>query len=547
MRTHLYYIFRDNTSLTIYGLENPHKTYAAEEDVEVLWGLNTDGEALTGYIPTNDVNHWKEVCLDFLGFIPDQVDLKEMNWKQTALSAQLRIGLSDDHEEYMYAQRARVYCLLLLGGLLIPNASGNKIPFFYIQFFMDIERCSTYSWGGVTLACLYHNLCEAALGKRTDVGGALTLLHLWAWERIPIIRPTMLNPVPIDYLPCAIAWTGPASYVKAPGHCVETFREQFSRMHADQFIWRPYVHRNLPDVCVADRPIWTSSTTIICWNLVEPYVPERVLRQFGIVQPYIPLVNRFHGADFLKQDRRGKAGRNWVDWHANHLQAWDNMHDTVYVDLEYSMEPIALDEYMDWFRRITVVYITKPDVHAQEGLQQTAASHNYAVETLHRICHYLNQQDMSGHPALYTISRMVEDGLHISGEPEMMDCRPSQRSELDIDMPVRQKGKRRGKKKTGEESSSARMVVYSDDDFMPPPPPSSVVLGRHSVSHTGGTGEDIGLSDVPQSPPRSSVRDDFFGADLQNMVVQDTPPSRLPTSRIGKGIRGLFIRKRRDD
>ncbi|XP_042023067.1 protein MAIN-LIKE 2-like [Salvia splendens] len=71
------------------------------EDVEVMWGLNTDGEALTGYIPTKDVNHWKEVCLDFLGFIPDQVDLKEMNWKQTALSAQLRIELSDDNEEYI--------------------------------------------------------------------------------------------------------------------------------------------------------------------------------------------------------------------------------------------------------------------------------------------------------------------------------------------------------------------------------------------------------------------------------------------------------------
>ncbi|XP_042017751.1 protein MAIN-LIKE 1-like [Salvia splendens] len=175
------------------------------EDVEVLWGLKVDGDALTGYIPTKDVNYWKTVSLDFLGFIPDAVDLKEMTWKQTSLSNQLRIELSDDHGQYIYVQRARVYCLLLLGGLLIPNASGNKISFFYLQFFMDVERCASYSWGGATLACLYHNLCEAALAKRTDVGGALTLLQLWAWERIPIIRPKMLNPVPIDDVPCAIA------------------------------------------------------------------------------------------------------------------------------------------------------------------------------------------------------------------------------------------------------------------------------------------------------------------------------------------------------
>ncbi|XP_042016975.1 uncharacterized protein LOC121765008 [Salvia splendens] len=187
----------------------------------------------------------------------------------------------------------------------------------------------------------------------------------------------------------------------------------------------------------------------------------------------------------------------------------------VWTDVEYSMEPISVDEYMDWFRRITVVYLTKPGVHAQEGFHETASSHNYAVETLHKIRHFLSEQDMTGRPDLFTILRMVEDGLQISGEAETMDYRPSQRSELDIDMPVRQKRNRRGKKKAGGESSSSRMdtqlVDDSDDDFMPPPPPRSAVRGRHSVSHTGGTGEDISLSDVHQSPPRSSMRDDFLG------------------------------------
>ncbi|XP_042059635.1 protein MAIN-LIKE 1-like [Salvia splendens] len=175
------------------------------EDVEVLWGLKVDGEAVTGYIPSKDAGYWTQACLDFLGFIPYTVEMKELVWKPTSLSKQLRVELSDDHDQYIYVKRARVYCLLLLGGLLNPNASGNKIPFFYLQFFMEVQRCASYSWGGATLSCLYHNLCEAALAKRTDVGGALTLLQLWAWERIPIIRPTMLNSVPIDYVPCALA------------------------------------------------------------------------------------------------------------------------------------------------------------------------------------------------------------------------------------------------------------------------------------------------------------------------------------------------------
>ncbi|XP_042019093.1 serine/threonine-protein phosphatase 7 long form homolog [Salvia splendens] len=240
------------------------------EDVEVLWGLKVDGEAVTGYIPPTQPGYWQDRCLDFLGFIPDASELKEMAFKQTSLSRQLRIEMNDEHEHNIYAQRARIYCLLLLGGLMIPNATGNKIPFFYLQFFMDIERCSTYSWGGATLACLYHNLCEAAIAKRTDVGGALTLLQLWAWERIPNIRPRMLDPVHTDYLPCASAWNGPASY----------------------FIWMPYLQRQLPESCDAGRPVWMSITTLISWNLAEPH---RVLRQFGIFQPYIPQLPRFHG------------------------------------------------------------------------------------------------------------------------------------------------------------------------------------------------------------------------------------------------------------
>lgn len=176
------------------------------------------------------------------------------------------------------------------------------------------------------------------------------------------------------------------------------------------------------------------------------------------------------------------------------------------------------------------------------------------MEKLQQIRHFLSGRDMTSQPDLLTISEMVEDGLQVCGEAEMMECRPSQRSELDIVIPVtmRQKGERRGKKKTacGESSSSrmdAHLVDDSDDDFEAPPPPRSAVRGRHSVSHTGGTGEDIGPSDNYRSPPRSSVRDDFFGVDLDNTIVQDTPPSRWPTSRISKGFRGLFMRRRRDD
>lgn len=137
--------------------------------------------------------------------------------------------------------------------------------------------------------------------------------------------------------------------------------------------------RNLPDICIAGQPIWMSMTSLICWNLVEPHMPQRVLRQFGIVQPYIPILNRFHPEEFRKQDRRGKSGRDWVTYHHNYIQEWDNRHGLLWSDYDFSNEPVASDEYMNWFRRITVVYLTQPGKHAQEGFHETASSHSYAV------------------------------------------------------------------------------------------------------------------------------------------------------------------------
>ena len=57
------------------------------------------------------------------------------------LSNHLRIDQGDEEENYIYVQRARVYCLLLLGGLMISNTSVTKFHF---------STCnSLWMWNGV--------------------------------------------------------------------------------------------------------------------------------------------------------------------------------------------------------------------------------------------------------------------------------------------------------------------------------------------------------------------------------------------------------------
>ena len=102
-------------------------------------------------------------------------------------------------------QHARIFVLLLLGCLILPDTSGRKIPFHHILLLDGENQCSQLSWGAAALATLYHYLCEASCQKRKDIGGPLALLQMWAWERIPNIRPEIVDRVEYDgTTPCGI-------------------------------------------------------------------------------------------------------------------------------------------------------------------------------------------------------------------------------------------------------------------------------------------------------------------------------------------------------
>ena len=149
---------------------------------------------------------------------------------------------------------------------------------------------------------------------------------------------------------------------------------------------------------------------------------------------------------------------------------------------------------------------------------------------------------MTNQSNLATIMKMIENSRQICGESELMDIHPSQRSELDIDMPVTKKSRHHAKKSSQGASSSSRRDVWlgddSDDDFVDPPPPTSLGRGRHS----SGTSDDIRPDGDFRTPPRSSVHDTFFDVDLETAVVPDTPN---PPSKYSRGLRGLFMRSSR--
>ena len=90
---------------------------------------------------------------------------------------------------------------------------------------------------------------------------------------------------------------------------------------------------------------------LICFWLVEKHTPDRVVRQFGMVQeipPYVDTDDAFHDIDL-----KGKIAVNWSEKHYGHIQVWNSRARSLChgVRLEGAMSLAHL--YFDWYGRVT--------------------------------------------------------------------------------------------------------------------------------------------------------------------------------------------------
>ena len=97
----------------------------------------------------------------------------------------------------------------------------------------------------------------------------------------------------------------------------------------------------------AGRAVWMATIPLVCFHLVEIHTPDRVVRQFGMIQE-IP-----HDVDtntiLHAIDLREKVGVDWMRKHAVHILEWGNR-------LQRRCEAVVGDmppqhPYFGWFKR----------------------------------------------------------------------------------------------------------------------------------------------------------------------------------------------------
>lgn len=173
--------------------------------------------------------------------------------------------------------RARGYLLYLLGTTLFVDKSQSSVPSNYLPLLEDLTAVQRYAWGAATLAYLYYQLGVASRGKAMQISGCLTLLEAWIYEHFPMFSQGV-RPGCTPGMPRARRWNNIAAATKDKDSLI-TYRVMLDKMIPERVLWTPY---GIPAEQIGRVCLYHGCIRFIHFN--EAYMPERVTRQFGIVQ-----------------------------------------------------------------------------------------------------------------------------------------------------------------------------------------------------------------------------------------------------------------------
>ncbi|KAL0325406.1 UNVERIFIED_CONTAM: hypothetical protein Sradi_5109900 [Sesamum radiatum] len=136
--------------------------------------------------------------------------------------------------------------MCIIGGILCPDATGNTVSLLYLRHMEIIDEERPSNWGTAVLAYLYRELCMASQRGKTNIGGAMQLLQIWAWSRIITLAPIPSNnaadlmPTVIDVEnilpipPYAARWSYHISRTHTAHNAIRIIRNTLDRMQENE-------------------------------------------------------------------------------------------------------------------------------------------------------------------------------------------------------------------------------------------------------------------------------------------------------------------------
>ncbi|KAL5794267.1 hypothetical protein ACOSP7_002861 [Xanthoceras sorbifolium] len=318
------------------------------QDVALMLGLAIDGKPVIGITHTT----CSSVCGKYLGRVPDSNyasgGMVKLSWLKEFFS-----NCPEDASSEEVEQHTRAYLLYLVGSTIFSTTTGNKVPVMYLPLFEDFEEAGTYAWGAASLSFLYRALGNASVKSQSTICGCLTLLQCWSYYHLNIGRPK-LNRDPIhDHFPFVLRWKGKQSG-PTTNRDVVFYRKALDALKPVDVDWLPYKYMDstvIPEDIKSTLILGRSKTMLICFDKAERHLPDRCLRQYGMLQAIPEDVPRW-----VRKSRGVDGGVDLSSKMEAELNEWADRRLHIVEDDENVDE----SEYMQWYFRITRKVVGRP-------------------------------------------------------------------------------------------------------------------------------------------------------------------------------------------
>ncbi|KAL0349351.1 UNVERIFIED_CONTAM: protein MAINTENANCE OF MERISTEMS [Sesamum angustifolium] len=326
---------RDGTVLSQQSQHRSDEILDGDID-EVIWGLPIDGEPVSGTDLERTSVQWQEYCMLYIGFAPEEGALKGSRLQVKAIISHIsRVHITPATPHLTVVQYAHAVALLLLGGTMCPDLLGNLVSLLYLAKLDDIVAARNYSWGSVVLAFLYRELCNASEKGKAAIDLGLVTHHSTlsrTWCSTCTYGPHQIdNNRVLPGAPYGAMWNCEHTFTQTVRTNVRVIRDILDEMQYDQFIWQPYdMESNVIMAYTGDfnPQLWRSICPLIFYTIVEMHHPERVLRQFGMMQN-IPDQPDTRDMSLHKITRSIRTDTDWVLQHILYITRWQRRYDTV--------------------------------------------------------------------------------------------------------------------------------------------------------------------------------------------------------------------------
>ncbi|XP_026397077.1 protein MAIN-LIKE 2-like [Papaver somniferum] len=88
---------------------------------------------------------------------------------------------------------ATAYLLCVLGCVIFPNASGNRVDANLLQLLHPLNKVADYSWGTTCLEFLMEELRNASRLRTSQIDGNVSLFQTWIYDHYPSLKLADVN------------------------------------------------------------------------------------------------------------------------------------------------------------------------------------------------------------------------------------------------------------------------------------------------------------------------------------------------------------------